>query len=44
MSPPAAPQALQVVAPFWLDRPAEEAVDIAVQALRAGYELSLIHI
>jgi probable F420-dependent oxidoreductase len=29
---------LQVVAPFWLDRPDEEAVDIAVEAQRAGYD------
>jgi probable F420-dependent oxidoreductase len=36
-SPPGA-GALQVVAPFWLDRPDEEAVDIAVEALRAGYD------
>ena len=38
MSSPLAPQALQVVAPFWLDRRDEEAVDIAVEALRAGYD------
>jgi len=31
------PQALQVVAPFWLDRPAEEAVEIGVEALRNGF-------
>lgn len=34
----AGPGALQVVAPFWLDRPDEEAVEIAVQAERNGFE------
>ena len=29
---------LQVVAPFWLDRPDEEAVDIAIQARRSGFD------
>jgi len=28
---------LHVVAPFWLDRPDQEAIDIAVEALRNGY-------
>lgn len=29
---------LQVVAPFWLDRPDEEAVEIAVEAWRSGFD------
>jgi hypothetical protein len=29
--------ARSVVLPYWLDRPAEEAVDVAVAAERAGY-------
>jgi probable F420-dependent oxidoreductase len=29
---------LQVVAPFWLDRPDEEAVEIAVEAARNGFD------
>jgi probable F420-dependent oxidoreductase len=29
---------LHVVAPFWLDRPDDEAVDIAVEAWRAGFK------
>jgi probable F420-dependent oxidoreductase len=38
---PAAPARagdLQVVAPFWLDRPDEEAVEIAVEASRNGFD------
>jgi probable F420-dependent oxidoreductase len=35
---PLRPGELQVVAPFWLDRPDEEAVEIAVEAQRNGYE------
>ncbi|HWX97779.1 MAG TPA: LLM class F420-dependent oxidoreductase [Solirubrobacteraceae bacterium] len=31
------PGDLEVVAPFWLDRPAEEAVEIAVEASRNGF-------
>jgi probable F420-dependent oxidoreductase len=32
------PRELQVAAPFWLDRPDGEAVDIAVEALRNGFD------
>jgi probable F420-dependent oxidoreductase len=32
-----APGELEVVAPFWLDRPEEEAVEIAVEAQRHGF-------
>ena len=32
------PDGLQVVAPFWLDRPDEEAVEIAVQARGNGFD------
>jgi probable F420-dependent oxidoreductase len=32
------PRGYQVVAPFWLDRPQVEAVDIAVEAARNGYQ------
>ena len=38
MSPGASAADLQVVAPFWLDRPDEEVVDIALQARRYGFE------
>ena len=34
---PMAPDYLQVVAPFWLDQPDQEAVDIAIEAARQGY-------
>jgi probable F420-dependent oxidoreductase len=34
---PVPPSELQVVAPFWLDRPDEEAIDIAVEARRNGF-------
>ena len=34
---PVASEALQVVAPFWLDRPDHEAVEIAVEASRNGF-------
>jgi probable F420-dependent oxidoreductase len=34
---PVPPGELHVVAPFWLDRPDEEAIDIAVEARRNGY-------
>ena len=37
MSTRAEPGEMQVVAPFWLDRPAEEAVDIAIEAQRNGF-------
>jgi probable F420-dependent oxidoreductase len=33
----AAPGELEVVAPFWLDRPDEEAVEIAIEARRQGF-------
>jgi hypothetical protein len=29
---------LQVVAPFWLDRPDAEVIDIAIEARRCGFE------
>jgi alkanesulfonate monooxygenase SsuD/methylene tetrahydromethanopterin reductase-like flavin-dependent oxidoreductase (luciferase family) len=34
---PVSPCELHVVAPFWLDRPDEEAIDIAVEARRNGF-------
>ena len=36
--PGAGAEDLQVVAPFWLDRPDEEVIDIAVQASRCGFD------
>jgi probable F420-dependent oxidoreductase len=36
--PSGQPRALQVAAPFWLDRPEEEAVEIAVEARRNGFD------
>jgi probable F420-dependent oxidoreductase len=36
-TPAFAPGALEVVAPFWLDRPDEEVIEIALEASRNGY-------
>lgn len=36
--PGASAEDLQVVAPFWLDRPDEEVLDIAAEARRSGFE------
>ena len=34
---------LQVVAPYWLDRPDEEALEIAAEARRNGFPVTEIH-
>ncbi len=36
--PGAGAEGLQVVAPFWLDRPDEEVLDIALEARRSGFD------